>query len=40
MNSSASLYDALTARVKLLCDLAIDQARSEGRKTVMDRDLR
>ncbi len=39
MNTSASAYDALTERVKGLCEAAIQTARSQGRKTVMDRDF-
>ncbi len=39
MNTSASVYDALTEKIKILCDAAIDVARAEGRKTVMDRDF-
>lgn len=39
MNTSASAYDALTEKVKSLCDKAIDAARADGRKTVMDKDF-
>jgi hypothetical protein len=39
MNTSASVYSALTERIKRMCDLAIETARSQGRKTVMDRDV-
>jgi len=39
MNTSASVYDVLTTRIKQLCDRAIEQARSDGRKTLMDRDF-
>lgn len=39
MNTSASLYDALTEKLKKLCDRAIEEARTQGRKTVMDRDV-
>ena len=39
MNTSAGVYDILTNRVKHLCDLAIEEARTQGRKTVMDRDF-
>ncbi len=38
-NTSGSVADALTNRIKQLCDQAIDSARNEGRKTVMDRDF-
>lgn len=39
MNTSASVYDMLTERVKQLCDAAAEKARADGRKTVMDRDF-
>jgi len=39
MNTAASVMDALTQRVKILCDQAIIEARNDGRKTVMDRDF-
>jgi hypothetical protein len=39
MNTSASAYDALTEKIKRLCDRAIEEARAQGRKTVMDRDF-
>lgn len=40
MNTSASVIDILSEKVRRLCDEAIDQARSEGRKTVLDRDFK
>ena len=40
MNTSAGVYDALTVRIKALCDAAIEEARVDGRKTVMDRDFK
>lgn len=39
LNTSASAYEALTNRIKRLCDRAIEEARRQGRKTVMDRDV-
>ncbi|GAB4187826.1 MAG: hypothetical protein Tsb0015_07020 [Simkaniaceae bacterium] len=39
MNTSASVMDALTEIVKRECDRAIERAKSEKRKTVMDRDF-
>lgn len=39
MNTSGTVLDALSAKVKQLCDEAIDRAKADGRKTVMDRDL-
>lgn len=38
-NTSASVMDVLSDHLRVLCDRAIDQARSDGRKTVMDRDF-
>ena len=39
MNTSASAFEALTDRIRWLCDKAIEKAREDGRKTVMDRDI-
>lgn len=39
MSTSASVMDVLSDHVRILADRAIDQARAEGRKTVMDRDF-
>ena len=39
MNTSASVVERLSDIVRMHCDKAIEQARSEGRKTVMDRDF-
>lgn len=39
MNTSASVLTALSDRIRGLCDEAIDRARSDGRKTVKDRDF-
>ena len=39
MNTSASFYVALSEKLRGLCELAIQNARAEGRKTVMDRDV-
>jgi len=39
MNTSANVLDRLSDIVRLHCDRAIEQARSDGRKTVMDRDF-
>lgn len=38
-NTSDKVMDILTAKIKILCDDAIDKAREEGRKTVLDRDF-
>lgn len=40
MNTSAEVMNVLSDKVRRLCDDAIDQARAEGRKTVLDRDFR
>ena len=39
MNTSAAVMGALSGRIRQLCDQAIENARREGRKTVMDRDF-
>ncbi len=39
MNTSSAVIEALSNKVKHLCDQAIERAKSEGRKTVMDRDF-
>jgi histone H3/H4 len=38
-NTSASVMDVLSEHVRILCDRAMDNARAEGRKTVLDRDF-
>jgi histone H3/H4 len=38
-NTSSSVMDVLSDYVRVLCDRAIDNARAEGRKTVLDRDF-
>ena len=39
MNTAGNVALALSSKVRALCDRAIESARSEGRKTVMDRDF-
>ena len=39
MNTSASVMDILSHKVRDLCDLAVEKSKTEGRKTVMDRDF-
>ncbi|NGX47474.1 MAG: hypothetical protein K1000chlam3_00848 [Chlamydiae bacterium] len=39
MNTSSSAMPALTKVVEEACVKAIEKARSDGRKTVMDRDF-
>lgn len=38
-NTSSSVMDVLSDFVRLICDRAIDEARADGRRTVMDRDF-
>jgi histone H3/H4 len=38
-NTSASVGEALSLKVRELCDQAINNARQDGRKTVKDRDF-
>lgn len=40
MNTSAAVMDVLSDWVRIQCDNAIETARREGRKTVLDRDFR
>ncbi|MEE9383830.1 MAG: hypothetical protein V3V08_10490 [Nannocystaceae bacterium] len=40
MNTSASVMDRLSDKIRDLCDEAIKQARAAERQTVMDRDFR
>ncbi|HEB80477.1 MAG TPA: hypothetical protein ENI71_01220 [Chromatiales bacterium] len=39
MNTSAGVLDALSDRLRAICDQAIENARRDGRKTVKDRDV-
>jgi len=39
MNTSASVLEVLSDHLRLLCDRATENARNDGRKTIMDRDL-
>lgn len=39
MNTSAAVIDVLSDRVRDLCDQAVEAAKRDGRKTVMDRDF-
>ncbi len=39
MNTAASVAPALSDAIRQLCDQAIEKARNDGRKTVMDRDF-
>jgi hypothetical protein len=39
MNTSDSVSQVLSNRLRRLCDRAIDNARADGRKTLMDRDF-
>ncbi len=39
MNTSATVLDALSNKIRGLCDEAIERAKTDGRKTVMDRDF-
>jgi len=39
MKTSASVLSALSDRIRGMCEEAIENARSDGRKTVLDRDI-
>lgn len=40
MNTSAQVMNVLSDKVRQICDDAIQNARSEGRKTLLDRDFK
>ena len=39
MKTSASVLEALSNKIRAMCDAAIESARGDGRKTVLDRDF-
>ena len=39
MNTSGAVIEVISDRVRQLCDQAIENAKRDGRKTVMDRDF-
>jgi histone H3/H4 len=39
MKTSGTVLTALSDRLRSMCDQAIQNARSDGRKTVLDRDF-
>jgi len=39
MKTSSAVLSALSDRIRNMCDEAIESARSDGRKTVLDRDF-
>lgn len=39
MNTSASVMDVLSDHLRVICERGIDNARADGRKTLMDRDF-
>lgn len=39
MNTSSAVMEALSDKIRQMCDNAIENAKREGRKTVMDRDF-
>ena len=40
MNTSDGVVDVLSTKIRALCDAAIEVARADGRKTVLDRDFK
>jgi hypothetical protein len=40
MNTSDGVVDVLSAKLRKLCDAAIEVAQADGRKTVLDRDFK
>ena len=39
MKTSASVLSALSDKIRAMCDAAMENARNDGRKTVLDRDI-
>ena len=39
MNTAGNVASALSDKIRELCDRAVERAKSDGRKTVMDRDF-
>lgn len=39
MKTSASVLEVLSDRIRTMCDQAVETARNDGRKTVLDRDF-
>ena len=39
MSTAGTVPEALSEKIRLLCEAAIAKAQSDGRKTVMDRDF-
>jgi histone H3/H4 len=39
MKTSSSVLEVLSDRIRSLCQQAIENARNDGRKTVLDRDF-
>ncbi|MEZ4281563.1 MAG: hypothetical protein R3F21_18310 [Myxococcota bacterium] len=39
MKTSANVLEVLSDRLRSMCDQAVESARSDGRKTVLDRDF-
>jgi len=39
MNTSGAVVERLSDLIRSMCDRAIENAKSDGRKTVMDRDF-
>ena len=40
MNTSDGVVDVISAKIRRLCDAAIEVAQADGRKTVLDRDFK
>ena len=39
MNTSSAVAEVVSQRVRAICDAAIEAAKTDGRKTVMERDI-
>ena len=39
MNTASAVAEVVSQKVRALCDAAIETAKADGRKTVMERDI-
>ncbi len=39
LNTSGAVADTLSSLIRVMCDKAIESAKNDGRKTVMERDF-
>ncbi len=39
MNTSGTVAESISQKIRTICDAAIEAAKNDGRKTVMERDI-